>query len=247
MNGDSRDLTLTAEKQNPPLSPFSKWESDTAVGAISYDTASAGGSEYPFKRSFDFVLATLALIVSVPLWAIFALAIKLEDGGPVLFRQKRWGKDKKPIQVYKFRTMVADADKKFGGVQASEDDPRITRVGRFLRATSLDELPQILNIWRGEMSWVGPRVLPINEVQIREENGFLPDEATPGFDLRCTVRPGLTGMAQIYAPRDVPRADKFRYDLLYIQNQNLWLDLRLIAMSFWITFRGKWESRERKI
>jgi len=170
----------------------------------------------------------------------------MEDGGPVLFTQRRWGRDKNPVNIYKFRTMVVDADKKFGAVQANEHDPRITRVGRFLRATSLDELPQVLNIWKGEMSWVGPRTLPMNEVQIKEENGFIPDEAIPGFDARCMVRPGLTGIAQIYAPRDVPRRHKFKYDLIYIQNQSFWLDLKLIVLSFWITFRARWEHRGKK-
>jgi len=92
------------------------------------------------------------------------------------------------MNVYKFRTMVVDADEKFGAVQANEDDARITRVGRFLRATSLDEMPQILNIWSGDMSWVGPRALPINEIQTKEENGHFPDDAIPGFDLQCKVR-----------------------------------------------------------
>jgi len=203
-------------------------------------------SEYHLKRSFDFIIASLALIISSVLWLAFALAIKIEDRGPVFYRQKRWGKNKKPMNVYKFRTMVTNADEKFGPIQALENDPRITRVGKFLRATSLDEMPQILNIWRGEMSWVGPRALPMNEVQVKEENGVLPDDAIPGFDLRCKVRPGLTGMAQVYAPRDVPRRHKFRYDLIYIQNQTLWLDLKLIVLSLWITLRGKWENRGRK-
>lgn len=203
-------------------------------------------SEYPLKRWFDFIFASIGLVVSLPLWLMIGLAIKIEDGGPLLFPQKRWGKDKQPINVYKFRTMVVDANEKFGLLQAQENDPRITYVGKLLRATSLDEMPQLLNIWKGEMSWVGPRALPINEVQIREANGDLPDEAIPGFELRCKVRPGLTGMAQVYAPRDVPRRHKFRYDLIYIQHQNFWLDLKLIALSFWITFRGKWENRGRK-
>ena len=203
-------------------------------------------SEYLLKRSFDLIFASLALVASLPLWVVFSLAIKIEDGGPILYRQKRWGKDKKPINVYKFRTMVVDADEKFGPVQAQENDPRITRVGRFLRATSLDEMPQILNIWFGEMSWVGPRALPMNEVQVKEENGYISDEEIPGFHLRCIVRPGLTGMAQVYAPRDVPRRHKFRYDLIYIQKQSLRLDLKLILLSFWITFRGKWEHRGKK-
>ncbi len=225
MNGYTKDLAAVCEINEAP--------SDSV-------------SEYPLKRSFDFILATFALIVSFPLWIIFAVAIKLEDGGSIFFRQRRWGKDKKPIGVYKFRTMVVDADKKFAGVQASENDSRITRIGKLLRATSLDEMPQILNIWKGEMSWVGPRVLPINEVQIKETNGSLPDEAMPGFGVRCSVRPGLTGIAQVYAPRDVPRRHKFRYDVIYVQNQSLWLDLKLIAMSLWISLRGKWESREKK-
>jgi len=218
----------------------------TAAYPFPHKVSSELISEYPLKRSFDFFFATLALGISFPLWFIFAIVIKLGDGGPILYPQRRWGKDKKPINVYKFRTMVVDADKKFGPVQAQENDPRITRVGRLLRATSLDEMPQILNIWKGDMSWVGPRALPMNEVQVKEENGHLPDDAIPGFDLRCKVRPGLTGMAQVYAPRDVPRRHKFRYDLIYIQNQSSWLDLKLIALSFWITFRGKWESRNRK-
>lgn len=202
--------------------------------------------EYPLKRGFDFLLASVALAISLPLWVIFPVAIKLDDGGPVLYRQKRWGKDNKPINVYKFRTMVVDADERFGSVQAQENDPRITRVGRFLRATSLDEMPQILNIWCGEMSWVGPRVLPINEVQVKEESGHLADEAIPGFKLRCKARPGLTGIAQVYAPRDVPRRHKFRYDGIYIRNQSLCLDIKLIALSIWITARAKWEHRGHK-
>ena len=218
----------------------------TGVYPISHKVSSDLISEYPLKRSLDFIVASLALIISSALWLIFAVAIKIEDRGPVFYRQKRWGKNKNTVKVYKFRTMVVNADEKFGRFQAHENDPRITRVGKFLRATSLDEMPQILNIWKGEMSWVGPRALPINEVQVKEGNGSLPDEEIPGFDLRCMVRPGLTGMAQVYAPRDVPRRHKFRYDLIYIQNQSFLLDLKLIVLSLWITLRGKWESRGRK-
>jgi lipopolysaccharide/colanic/teichoic acid biosynthesis glycosyltransferase len=218
----------------------------TGIYPVAGRISRAAVAEPPLKRPFDCFFASLGLIVSLPLWLIFSLAIKLEDGGPIFYRQKRWGKVKKPILVYKFRTMVVDAERKFGNIQTHENDPRVTRVGRLLRATSLDELPQILNIWKGEMSWVGPRALPMNEVQVKEENGYLPDELIPGFDLRCSVRPGLTGIAQIYAPRDIPRRHKFRYDVFYIRKQSLWLDLRLIALSFWITLRGKWESRRRK-
>jgi len=199
--------------------------------------------EYACKRLFDFVLATLGLLVSAPLWGLIACAIKLEDGGPIFYVQPRWGRDKKLFDVYKFRSMVADAD---GSVQAGENDARVTRVGRLLRATSLDELPQLVNIWLGDMSWVGPRALPVNERQLNEANG-LPDMAIPGFDLRCAVRPGLTGVAQVFAPRDMPRHRKFRHDCFYIKRQSIGLDLKLIAMSVWISLRFRWEDRGAKV
>jgi lipopolysaccharide/colanic/teichoic acid biosynthesis glycosyltransferase len=198
----------------------------------------------PFlKRPFDAGLAGLGLLLSAPLWGLIALAIKLEDGGPVFFRQERWGQGQRLMRVYKFRTMIPDADRT---TQATAADPRVTKVGHVLRATALDEMPQLLNIWIGEMSFVGPRALPINERQQREESGDLPDEQVPGFTERLRVRPGLTGIAQIWAPRDVPRRQKFKYDLFYLKKQSFWFDLKLIALSFWITFRGRWEMRGQK-
>jgi lipopolysaccharide/colanic/teichoic acid biosynthesis glycosyltransferase len=202
--------------------------------------------EYALKRVLDAILAAVGLAISAPLWVLIGAAIKLEDGGPILYTQRRWGKAKRPFRVFKFRSMVADADRSFGAWQAGKDDPRITRVGRLLRRTSLDELPQLLNIFRGDMSWVGPRALPMNERQVNE-NGHIPDEAIPGFELRCAVRPGLTGVAQVFAPRDVPRRQKFRYDSFYIRRQSLALDLRLIVISVWISCRLRWEHRGQKV
>jgi lipopolysaccharide/colanic/teichoic acid biosynthesis glycosyltransferase len=198
------------------------------------------------KRGFDFLLSSVGLVLAAPVWGVIALAVKLHDGGPVFFPQERWGRHQSRFGVLKFRTMIPNASVAAVSVQATEDDPRITPVGRILRATALDELPQLLNIWRGEMSFVGPRALPINERQGREDAGDVPDEKIPGFHERLQVRPGLTGIAQIFAPRDVPRRHKFRYDLLYIRKQSFLLDLRLILLSFWITFRGAWERREGK-
>ena len=198
------------------------------------------------KRSLDLLLSTMGLLLSAPLWGIAALAIKLEDRGSVFYAQDRWGQHQRRIRVLKFRTMIPNANPTGVTVQATADDPRITRAGRVLRATAFDELPQLLNIWKGEMSFVGPRMLPINERQRREESGEVEDEKIAGFHERLQVRPGLTGIAQIYAPRDVPRRHKFRYDLLYIRRQSFWLDVRLILLSFWITFRGAWERREKK-
>ena len=208
---------------------------------------------HPLKSPFDVLLALLGLVISFPLWLVVAIAIKLEDRGPIFFVQERWGKDKSKIQVYKFRTMVPDAMERFGHIQASENDPRVTRVGRLLRATSLDEMPQLLNILKGDMSWVGPRALAIDEVQVQENGDHspdseynLPDTAIPGFGARAKLRPGLTGIAQIFAPRDIPRRQKYQYDALYANSQNLWLDIRLIFFSLWITLRARWETRESK-
>jgi lipopolysaccharide/colanic/teichoic acid biosynthesis glycosyltransferase len=184
--------------------------------------------------------------VSAPLWALIALCIKLEDGGPVFYGQERSGLNGRPFRVRKFRSMVPDAEAATGAIQATEHDPRVTRVGRVLRATAMDELPQLWNIFRGDMSFTGPRALRPGEIEAIGGDRVELLEDVPGFTLRASVRPGLTGVAQIYAARDIPRRNKFRYDLLYVRRQSLWLDVRLIALSFWITFRGTWESRGKK-
>src|SRR5262249_10323505 len=119
-------------------------------------------------------------------------------------------------------------------------------VGRWMRATAADELPQLWNIFVGDMSLVGPRALRPGEIEVGSGGVHERLEDVPGFQERCLVRPGLTGIAQIYAPRDIPRRQKFQYDKLYLRVQSLWLDLRLILLSFWITFRGTWEVRGRK-
>jgi lipopolysaccharide/colanic/teichoic acid biosynthesis glycosyltransferase len=202
--------------------------------------------EPTFKRSLDIFLSGIMLFLSAPVFLPIALAIKLEDGGPVFYRQQRWGKGKRRFGVYKFRTMAPDSDRDFGLRQAAENDPRITRIGRVLRAMGLDELPQILNILAGEMSFVGPRSLAVDEI-VKDDNGCrIQYENIPGFRERLSVRPGLTGLATIYIPKDASPHRKFRYDLFYIRRQSIYLDLHLIALSFWISFRGKWETRTRK-
>ena len=198
------------------------------------------------KRSFDLLLAGFGLIVSSPIWLAVSGAIVLDDGLPVFFRQNRWGKDGRIFSALKFRTMRTGSEEQ-RSVQAGRSDPRITRVGRFLRACAMDELPQLWNIFVGDMSFVGPRALPINEIQSSDSEREVPDEAVPGFRERLLVRPGLTGIAQIFADRDITRARKFRYDLLYVRRHNFWLDLRLIALSFYISFLGRWEVRGNKI
>jgi lipopolysaccharide/colanic/teichoic acid biosynthesis glycosyltransferase len=197
------------------------------------------------KRALDVLLSGGGLILSLPVWAVIAALIKLEDGGPIFFAQERVGQDGKPFLALKFRSMRTDAEAA-GPMQAGENDARVTRIGRLMRATAMDELPQLWNIFTGDMSFVGPRALRPGEIEVNGQGAVERLEEVPGFDARCTVRPGLTGVAQIYAPRDVVRRQKFRYDRLYIRRQSFLLDVRLIVLSFWITFRGSWESRGKK-
>lgn len=199
------------------------------------------------KRALDVLLSGGGLVASSPLWALMALAIKLEDGGSVFFSQERAGEAGRVFRAWKFRSMIPDAERHVGAMQATEGDPRITRVGRIMRATAMDELPQLWNIFCGDMSFVGPRALAPGEIETRGNGQLVALQDIPGYVERHTVRPGLTGIAQIYAPRDVPRRWKFKYDQIYVRNQGFWFDVMLIALSFWITFRGKWETRGRKI
>lgn len=200
----------------------------------------------PLKRALDAGLSGAGLLASMPVWVVLAAAIKLEDGGPVFFSQDRVGKGGRTFRVMKFRSMVPDAEARTGAVQAAARDPRVTRIGRLMRATAMDELPQLLSIFRGDMSFVGPRALRPGEIEVRGNGTEEALEDVPGFAARCAVVPGLTGVAQIYAARDIPRRSKFRYDRVYIRKQSFALDIRLIMLSFWITFRGTWESRGRK-
>ena len=199
------------------------------------------------KRAIDVILAIVGLIVSAPLWLIIAAAIKLEDGGPVFYTQERWGRGARRFRVRKFRTMVPHAERMFGLKPARERDGRVTRVGRVLRPCGLDEMPEFLNILRGEMSFVGPRALAIGEALTDGNGNRISYEEIPGFHERLSVRPGLTGLATVYIPKHTAPRHKFRYDLFYLRRQTFWVDLRLIALSIWISLRGKWESREPKV
>ncbi len=192
------------------------------------------------KRAFDIMLAGLGLLVSSPLWLAFSLLIKLQDGGPVFYGQERMGRNGRVFRALKFRSMIVDAEKNTGAVWASENDPRVTRVGRLLRATAMDELPQLWNIFKGDMSFVGPRA---ERPELVTE--FV--KSIRNYRERFAVRPGLTGIAQVYGQYDTPARHKLKYDRLYIKNAALLLDLKLIALSFLITFRGKWELREKKV
>ena len=181
------------------------------------------------KRAMDIILCSIAMIVAAPVMAVVAIAIKLEDGGPVFFKQKRMTRNGREFEILKFRSMIVDAEKYAGAVLATDNDPRITKVGKIIRATRLDEIPQILNILKGDMSIVGPR----------PERKVIADEyckEIPEFAYRLKVRGGLTGYAQIYGKYNTSAYDKLRLDLMYIENYSLLLDIKLIILTLRIIF-----------
>lgn len=204
-----------------------------------------GFKEPSSKRIFDILLSLLGLILSSWLWALIWVAIWCEDGAPCCIKQLRIGKYGRIFKVIKFRSMRKSTLAETINIQAREDDPRITRIGKILRKTALDELPQLINILIGDMSFVGPRALLPAEV----EHGDFALHITeiPDYEKRTMIKPGLTGIAQIFAPRDLPRRHKFKYDLLYMRKMSFFLDIKLIFLSFLITFKGNWESKKKKL
>ena len=181
------------------------------------------------KRAMDILISAIVLLILSPLMLLIAAAIKLEDGGPVFFRQKRLTRHGREFDILKFRSMVVDAEKYAGAVLATDNDPRITRVGRIIRPFRLDELPQLINILKGDMSIVGPR--PERKVIADEYCKDIPE-----FAYRLKVRGGLTGYAQIYGKYNTSAYDKLRLDLMYIENYSLLLDIKLMILTIRILF-----------
>ena len=184
---------------------------------------------YVFKRACDIFFSLLFLILLSPVMLAAAIAVRMEDGGPVFYRQERVTLDGKTFNIVKFRSMVVDAER-FGAVPATENDPRITRVGRLLRQTRIDELPQLLNILAGHMSFVGPRPERILHVALYQQQ-------VPEFKYRLRVKGGLTGYAQVYGKYNTSPEDKLKLDMLYIENQSLLLDFKLVLLTIKIIFR----------
>ena len=170
-------------------------------------------------RALDLVIAGAAAIIGAPVLAAIAIAIRLESRGPIILRQTRVGLGGEDFELLKFRTMVPDAHLLGAGWLIAEQDPRITRVGRFLRRWSLDELPQVLNVLRGDMSIVGPR--PTLRYQV--------DQYTPFQHRRLEVRPGITGWAQVLGRNQLTWPQRIELDVWYVDNRSVWLDLRLLA------------------
>ena len=184
------------------------------------------------NRAADVAIAGLALIVASPVLALAALAVKLEDGGPVLYRQTRVGKDGSDFELLKLRTMVAGAETMGAGLSVNRGDERITRAGRLLRKLSLDELPQLWNVVRGEMSMIGPR--PTLRYQVEQY-----DERQRH---RLDVKPGITGWAQVNGRAALPWADRIELDVWYVEHRSPLLDARILARTPVALFRGTYKG-----
>jgi lipopolysaccharide/colanic/teichoic acid biosynthesis glycosyltransferase len=171
------------------------------------------------NRVLDAVLAAALLVVTSPLLGLAALAIRLESRGPVFYRQRRVGRGGEPFELWKLRTMVSGAETMGAGIYIVEGDPRITRVGRLLRRFSLDEIPNLVNVLRGEMAIVGPR--PTVQEQV--------DRYTERQLRRLEVKPGITGWAQVNGRTSLPWPERIELDVWYVEHRSLWLDLRILA------------------
>ncbi len=192
------------------------------------------------KRGFDIVVSLLCLILGIPLFLFIILMVRLSSSGPIFYIQERIGLNGRSFNLIKFRTMIDGAEDETGPVVAQKDDSRITRVGKGLRAVRLDELPQIINVLKGEMSLVGPR--PERPIFVER---FIKE--IPGYEYRFRVRPGLTGLAQVEGDYNTNIKDKLIYDLLYIQNYSFLLDIEIILKTFSVPFfPEKAEGRNNK-
>lgn len=178
-----------------------------------------------FKRGCDWVASAAAIVVLSPILLATALAIKLESRGPVIFKQERLGLKGKPFKIYKFRSMVVGAEKQGTGVYSYKGDARITKVGRFIRATSLDELPQLFNILKGEMSLIGPR-------PALTYHPWTFDKYTEHQKRMFDVLPGITGWAQINGRKEVPWPERIELNIYYVEHLSLALDMRILFSTF---------------
>ena len=219
----------------PGIYEIMLWNSktDQIQDTLVFELGTGNNNHDETKRWVDFVLSLIGLIVTSPIMLLTALAVRLDSPGTILFRQERVTKRGKHFMLYKFRTMVNDAERKTGPVLSGKKDPRITRIGRFLRATRLDELPQLLNVLKGEMSIVGPR--PERPFFVEQFQSEMPE-----YVQRHSMRPGITGLAQIAGKYSTSAEDKLRYDLLYIKGASHLADLKIILQTLKvILMRGK--------
>lgn len=184
-----------------------------------------------YKRIFDIIASCIGLLIGTPILVIFGIAIICEDGGPIFYKQERLGLYGKKFFVYKLRSMRIDAEKIGGAQWAQKNDPRITKVGKIIRKTRIDEIPQLINILSGDMSLIGPR-------PERPELTYKFEEEIPGFIDRLSVKPGLTGWAQVNGGYEILPQEKLTLDLEYIRNKSIIMDLKIILKTIKVVLTG---------
>lgn len=181
------------------------------------------------KRLMDIILSLIVLIVFLPIWVVVAILIKVTSQGPVFFLQDRPGQYKKIFKVYKFRTMKIGSEKMIKGQEVMKDDDRVTSIGKFLRRAKIDEIPQVLNVLKGEMSLVGPRPERIASLEDYDEE----------ISKRLNTRPGMTGLAQVSGNIYLELQDRYRFDVYYVENYSLWLDIKIILRTVGVVLLGE--------
>lgn len=201
------------------------------IDKIDYSILTGGKVFLFFQRFCDIVITLIALLIGIPLILIFGLAIRIEDNGPILYKQERLGKNGKQFYVYKLRSMRTDAER-FGAQWAEKDDPRVTKVGNFIRKTRIDEIPQLFNILIGDMAIIGPR--PERSIFTKQFN-----EEFPGFVNRLVVKPGLTGWAQVNGGYEMDPGEKLEADLYYIKHRSTWMDIKILFMTVRVVLTGE--------
>jgi lipopolysaccharide/colanic/teichoic acid biosynthesis glycosyltransferase len=226
--GATADYAVAANQEPKPEAASSRTPSWGAAGSLSWK----------LKSVIDRLGALVLLVAIAPLMAVIALAVRIDSSGPVFFRQPRFGAGRSVIVVTKFRTMRPEGTDIGGRRQATRDDDRVTKIGRFLRKTCLDELPQIWDVLCGRMSLVGPRPHPLS----LEVDGHPIEALIPSYHLRHRVRPGITGLAQINGNRGPVEnlamgRERVRYDLEYIEGHSIWLDLRILLKTLAVPFQ----------
>jgi len=184
---------------------------------------------FVIKEIFDKVVAFIALIILLPIFLVVAVLIKIDSKGPVFFMQERAGKNGEIFKTFKFRTMIADADEKTKGVYIDKENPYVTKMGKFLRRSGIDELPQVINVLKGDMSFVGPR--PTLEYQIKKYNDFQKK--------RLLMKPGITGWALINGRNLLTWPERIRLDVWYVEHWSFWLDIKILFKTVWVVARGE--------
>jgi lipopolysaccharide/colanic/teichoic acid biosynthesis glycosyltransferase len=181
------------------------------------------------KRLIDIILSLIVLIILFPVWIVVAILIKVTSEGPILFLQDRPGQNKKIFKVYKFRTMKPGSEKMVKGQEVMKDDDRITSIGKFLRRTKIDEIPQVLNVLKGEMSLVGPRPERVSSLEEYDDE----------ISKRLNMKPGMTGLAQVSGNIYLDIQDRYKHDVYYVENYSLWLDIKIIFRTVGVVLFGE--------